>query len=102
MAPTHTFETAPSDLEVPIVPGGFGAIEPCPDNRVVHFVKKTYPKLKYLITACHGVGFAVKAGVLDGKRVTADEALWVKSSSVGTKVNRPDKSWMGTSGRQAG
>ena len=102
MAPTHTFEIAPGDLEVIVFLGGFRAIEPRSDNRVVQFVKKTYLKVKYLITVCHGVDFAVKAGVLDGKRVTADEALWVKSSSVGTKVNRPDGSWMGTSGRQAG
>ena len=59
MAPTHTFEIAPGDLEVIVVLGGFGAIEPRSDNRVVQFVKKTYPKVKYLITICHGVGFAI-------------------------------------------
>ena len=87
LVPTHTFETAPDDLEVLIVPGGIGALRPGPDNRVVEFVRKTYPKLKYLITVCNGVGYAAQAGVLDGKRATADKAIWVRTTSLGPKVH---------------
>ncbi|EJF65582.1 class I glutamine amidotransferase-like protein [Dichomitus squalens LYAD-421 SS1] len=87
VVPTHTFETVPDDLEVLLVPGGSGAVQPGADDRRVEFIKKTYPKLKYLVTICNGVGLAAQAGVLDGKRATADKAIWVRTTSLGPSVN---------------
>src|SRR5438046_9967458 len=48
--PTHTFENAPP-IEVLLVPGGLGTYEDTV-NSTIEFVRKTYPKLRYLITVC--------------------------------------------------
>ncbi|CZT15226.1 uncharacterized protein RCC_12049 [Ramularia collo-cygni] len=44
--PTHNFTTAPSDLEVLLVPGGLGTRAPDLDN-TLNFIKQIYPKLQY-------------------------------------------------------
>lgn len=52
----------------------------------VEFIRKTYPKLKYLLTICTGAGVAAKAGVLDGKRATTNKAAWNETVKLGPKV----------------
>lgn len=72
--PTHTFATAPADLDVLLVPGGG---DPRVDNpAMVDFIRARYPDLQYLITVCTGAGYAARAGVLDGKRATTNKAAW--------------------------
>lgn len=75
VAPTHSFDTVPDDLEVLIIPGGFGVTSPTIGS-TIEFVKKTYPKLKYLITVCNGADVAARAGVLNGKRATTNKMMW--------------------------
>ncbi|PIL29715.1 hypothetical protein GSI_08153 [Ganoderma sinense ZZ0214-1] len=85
VVPTHTHETVP-DLDVLLVPGGIGVIEETA-KPTVEFVKKTYPKLKYLITVCNGASIPAAAGVLDGKRATTNKAAWKAATSAGPNVN---------------
>lgn len=73
--PTHTFATAPSDLEVLLVPGGAGARAPNL-NATLHFIKERFPKLKYLITVCTGSMVVAKTGLLSGVRATTNKAAW--------------------------
>ncbi|KEY66218.1 hypothetical protein S7711_09231 [Stachybotrys chartarum IBT 7711] len=83
--PTHTFASAPKDLEVLLVPGGpallFGN-----ETETVNFVRKTYPKLKYLLTTCTGAGIAAQAGVMNDKRATTNKSAWARITSLGPKV----------------
>ncbi|KAI0779307.1 class I glutamine amidotransferase-like protein [Fomes fomentarius] len=87
IAPTHTFDNVPEDLEVLLVPGGIGASEFGDIEPIVQFLQKTYPKLKYLITVCNGAGLPAKAGILDGKRATTNKMLWKRITAMGPKAN---------------
>lgn len=73
--PTHTYATAPSDLEVLLVPGGLGSRAPN-INGTLEFIVQSFPKLKYLITVCTGSLVAARAGLLSGKRATTNKAAW--------------------------
>ena len=73
--PTHTFDTAPEDLKVLLVPAGSGS-HLGNVSTSIEFVAKTYPKLKYLITTCTGAGIAARTGVLDGRGATTNKAAW--------------------------
>ncbi|CZT12127.1 related to ThiJ/PfpI family protein [Rhynchosporium agropyri] len=88
--PTHTFDTAP-ELDVLIIPGGIGTNAPSPllDPHVA-FIKDRYPSLQYLITTCTGSWLAARAGVLDGKRATSNEAAWADT----TMYESPEARWM--------
>ncbi|KAI0008477.1 DJ-1/PfpI family protein [Xylariaceae sp. FL0662B] len=88
LTPTHTFATAPEDIEVLIVPGGPGVR--APDlSAVTDFIRDTYPKLRYLITVCTGSGLAAKAGVLDGRRATTNKSGWSAITAMG-----PNTTWI--------
>ena len=45
-------------------------------NSTIAYVKKAYPKLRYLVTVCTGSTIAARAGVLDGKKATGNKAAW--------------------------
>lgn len=84
--PTHTFDTAPSNIEVLLVPGG-SALMFGNESASAEFVRKVYPNLKYLITTCTGAAIAAEAGVLDGKRATTNKAAWSVITPRTPKVN---------------
>lgn len=73
--PTHTFATAPSDLEVLLVPGGLGARAPNL-NATLDYITEVFPKLKYLITVCTGSMVVARTGLLSGVRATTNKAAW--------------------------
>lgn len=77
---THTFATAPQDLDVVLVPGGAGnrlfELGPTPDMSIENFLVATYPKLKYLLSVCTGSATLARAGLLDGKKATSNKAAW--------------------------
>lgn len=93
IVPTHTFSTAPDDIEVLIIPGGFGSRKEENIDSVVEFVKERYPSLKWLLTVCTGSAIVAKSGVLDGRRATSNKrafawvccslsSSWLQSSSL--------------------
>lgn len=73
--PTHTFATAPSDIEVLLVPGGLGSRAPN-INGTLDYITQSFPKLKYLISVCTGSLVLSRAGLLSGKRATTNKAAW--------------------------
>ncbi|KAI0485588.1 DJ-1/PfpI family protein [Xylaria cf. heliscus] len=83
--PTHTFDTAPDDIEVLIVPGGPGVRAP-DVSPMTNFIRDRYPKLRYLLTVCTGAGLAAKSGVLDGRRATTNKQAWSTITSYGPKT----------------
>ncbi|KAK4164995.1 class I glutamine amidotransferase-like protein, partial [Cladorrhinum sp. PSN259] len=85
ITPSHTFAHPPKDLEVLIVPGGPGArssdLQP-----EIDFIRKAFPRLRYLITICTGAGIAAQSGVLDGYRVTTNKKAWYTVIEMGPNV----------------
>lgn len=76
LLPTHTYDDAPSDIEVLLVPGGLGTRDDAITTPVVEYLQKAYPKLRYLLTVCTGSALVAKSGVIDGKRATSNKRAW--------------------------
>jgi transcriptional regulator GlxA family with amidase domain len=73
VVPTHTYDTAPDDIEVLLVPGGHGTRDVEGTQPVVDLIRRRFPGLRYLLTVCTGSALAARAGVLDGKRATSNK-----------------------------
>ncbi|USP77783.1 fad dependent oxidoreductase [Curvularia clavata] len=80
LAPTHTFDTAPNDIEVLLIPGGLGARGPGSEERmkpVVEYLKKLDMSgkgtLKWVLTVCTGSEILARTGVLDGRKATTNK-----------------------------
>ena len=108
LSPTHTFETAPQDLEVLMIPGGAGSRSPYL-NSTFEYLQQAYPKLQYLITVCTGSLVASRAGLLDGKYATTNKQGWVAVVATNPHVHWvPQARWVvdgniwSTSGVSAG
>lgn len=76
VVPTHTFDDCPEDIEVLLVPGGFGARNPALTTPIVEFVKRVYPRLRFLLTVCTGSAIVAMSGLLDGRRATSNKLSW--------------------------
>jgi transcriptional regulator GlxA family with amidase domain len=96
IVPTHTFKHPPKNLDVLIVPGGGGtrAAEPQLLD-AIKYIKKTYPKLQYIISVCTGATLLARAGVLDGKHATTNKKAWAWATSQGPNVKwEPVARWV--------
>lgn len=84
IVPTHTFANAPDDLEVLILPGGFGSRKEENIDGVIEFLQRYWEKgsLNYILTVCTGSAILAKTGILDGKRATSNKKAfaWVSHS----------------------
>lgn len=82
--PTHTYDTCPDDVEVLIVPGGYGCHDPAAVEHVAAFIRDRMPRLRFLLTICTGSVVAAQAGVLEGRRATCNKRAmdWVCKSSL--------------------
>ncbi|EMR65550.1 putative family protein [Eutypa lata UCREL1] len=86
VVPTHTFDNAPDDIEVLLVPGGFGTRQPDLVESAVDFVKSAFPKLRYLLTVCTGSALVAMTGLLDGKRATSNKRAFSWAMAQGPNV----------------
>ncbi|KAL5095394.1 hypothetical protein Trisim1_000170 [Trichoderma cf. simile WF8] len=73
LVPTHTYQDAPKDIEVLLVPGGRGTRDLELTQPVVDFIEATFPSLRFLLTVCTGSALAARSGVLDGKNATSNK-----------------------------
>ncbi|KAI1973677.1 hypothetical protein LOZ53_005569 [Ophidiomyces ophidiicola] len=85
VVPTHTFSTAPENLEVLFVPGGIGTLAP-DIVPAIQFIKETYPKLRYILSVCTGAQLLARAGVLDNRSATTNKQSWNNVVKTGPKV----------------
>ncbi|KAI2637734.1 class I glutamine amidotransferase-like protein [Hypomontagnella submonticulosa] len=86
IVPTRTFADGFDDIDVLLVPGGFGTRIPENVAPVVEFIRAAYPKLRFLLTVCTGSAVAAQSGVLDGRRATSNKRAWAWATAQGPKV----------------
>lgn len=87
--PTHTYANPPADLDVLLVPGGLGNRN-LPDahlDEMLTFLRRSYPRLQYLISICTGSGLLARAGLLDGRDATTNKQAWWSMTPLGPKTN---------------
>ncbi|KAF1361688.1 DJ-1/PfpI family protein-like protein [Lizonia empirigonia] len=86
IVPTHTFDNAPQDLDVLIIPGGLG-------NRNDENMKPVNPKiaprgdLKWILTVCTGSEILARTGALDGRRATTNKRAFTQVKEKYPRVN---------------
>ncbi|KAL6837281.1 class I glutamine amidotransferase-like protein [Trichoderma camerunense] len=87
LVPTHTYQDAPKDIEVLLVPGGRGTRDLELTQPVVDFIEATFPSLRFLLTVCTGSALAARSGVLDGKNATSNKLSfeWVMTQGPNVK-----------------
>ncbi|KAG8866068.1 hypothetical protein FS842_003631 [Serendipita sp. 407] len=83
--PTYTIDQDPP-LDVLLVPGGPGSRIAYNNTKIIDYVKRTYPKLKYIMSTASGAQILAKAGVLDKKRATTQKWAWAELVASGPKV----------------
>ena len=81
--PTHTFETAPRDLDVVIVPGGLGMRGEGMEERMKGVGEwlegmgredgEAVGGIRWILTVCTGSEILARTGVLDGRRATTNK-----------------------------
>lgn len=77
VVPTHTLSNPPRNLDVLLVPGGFGTRVPVTELALhVDYIKQVYPSLQYFISICTGAALAARSGVLNGHSVTGNKKAW--------------------------
>ncbi|KAL0950330.1 hypothetical protein HGRIS_010301 [Hohenbuehelia grisea] len=86
LKPTYTIDENPQ-LDVLLIPGGPGTRIAYNNTKIIDYVRRTYPKLKYIISICTGAQVLAKAGILDGKRATTNKFSWQEMVASGPTVN---------------
>jgi transcriptional regulator GlxA family with amidase domain len=99
--PTHTFETAPKDLDILIVPGGGETRNINGTAGYVDFIRERWDAttdpsaatasgiqpLTYLMSVCTGATLLARTGLLDGRNATSNKAAWAFVTSTGPNVH---------------
>ncbi|KAJ4411834.1 hypothetical protein N0V91_000970 [Didymella pomorum] len=99
IVPTHTFEEAPKDLEVLIIPGGLGNRSDENMKPVVEFLislglssssqKDQRGDIKWILTVCTGSEILARTGALDGRRATTNKRAFNQ-----VKEKHPQVKWV--------
>ncbi|KAH8726571.1 DJ-1/PfpI family protein-like protein [Phaeosphaeriaceae sp. PMI808] len=96
LVPTHTFDNAPQDLDMLLLPGGLGARGPKGEENtgpVVEYLKKTdlsgNGSIKWVLTVCTGSEILARTGLLDGRNATTN-----KRAFNDVKAKHPQVNWV--------
>jgi putative intracellular protease/amidase len=75
--PTHTFASAPPDIEMLLLPGGYGNRIDANAGPVIEFLKTLdlsgKGRVKWVLTVCTGSEVLARTGVLEGRRATTNK-----------------------------
>ena len=82
LMPTTTFQDAP-DLDLLVVPGGFGVEQAMADPMLIAFVKKQAGQARYVSSVCTGAFILGAAGLLRGRQATTHWAYHHLLAEVG-------------------
>ncbi|KAF2445077.1 hypothetical protein P171DRAFT_443982 [Karstenula rhodostoma CBS 690.94] len=97
--PTHTYDTAPRDLDI-ILLGG-------PDPRKVPeasltFLREASKQTKAILATCTGGMWLAKSGILDGKKATTNRLLLDGARHIFPNVEWQDERWFTDDGHFEG
>jgi transcriptional regulator GlxA family with amidase domain len=81
----YGFDDCP-DLDLLIVPGGFGSIAQGDNPRMLDFLRTQAATVEIVMSVCSGSGLLAKAGVLDGVRATTNKQFFSLVAAEGPKV----------------
>jgi hypothetical protein len=89
--PTHTYATAPRDLDILFIGG------PDPTNiseESLAFVREASERTKVVMTTCTGAMWLARAGVLDGKKATTNRVMLGPAEQMVPGVEWVDQRWV--------
>lgn len=89
--PTHTYATAPRDLDMLILGG------PNPmtvKEESLTFLKEASKQTKVILTTCSGAMWLARSGVLDGKKATTNRVLLESAKKWFPKTEWLDQRWV--------
>ncbi|KAK3707312.1 hypothetical protein LTR37_012156 [Vermiconidia calcicola] len=105
--PTHSFATAPKDLDVLIIPGGRGVNRTDEELKpLLSFLRHCYhgtdgrKPLQYIFSICTGSALLARTGILDGQTATTNKKAWDRVTPLGPKTHWVAKArWVESNGR---
>ena len=83
LVPTTTFDGFDGELDVLMVPGGFGTNDAMRDTEIIDFVARTGATAHYVTSVCSGSLILGMAGLLEGRRAATHWALYDALEAVG-------------------
>ena len=84
--PTHTYSTAPTDLDILVIGGPNPGTVP---DASLEYLREAVKKTKTILTTCTGAMWLAKSGVLNGKKATTN-----RLGLEGAKMMWPDVEWV--------
>ncbi|KAF1959738.1 class I glutamine amidotransferase-like protein [Byssothecium circinans] len=97
--PTHTYDTAPRDLDLILLGGPDPAKVP---EASLKFLKEASLKTKVILTTCSGGMWLARSGVLDGKKATTNRMLLGQAKAMIPNVEWVDQRWVVDKGHHEG
>lgn len=91
LAPTATFATCPTQLDVLFVPGGFGTAAAMRDTAALAWLADRGRTATWITAVCSGSLLLAAAGLLQGYRATSHWAAYDVLASLGVEVIRGER-----------
>ena len=83
LVPTTMFSDFTGELDILMVPGGFGTNDAMRDRDIIDFLARAGVKARYVTSVCSGSLILGMAGLLDGHRAATHWALYDALEAVG-------------------
>jgi cyclohexyl-isocyanide hydratase len=81
--PTTTYADCPKNLDVLLVPGGFGTNDVMQDEEALAFLAESGKSAHYITSVCSGSVVLAAAGLLDGYKAATHWALYPQLEATG-------------------
>ncbi|KAF1842431.1 class I glutamine amidotransferase-like protein [Cucurbitaria berberidis CBS 394.84] len=89
--PTHTYETAPRDLDILLLGGPNPAAV---KDESLTFLREASKSTKVILTTCTGAMWLARSGVLDGKKATTNRMMLNVARKMLPQVEWMDQRWV--------
>ncbi|RYN32976.1 hypothetical protein AA0112_g5873 [Alternaria arborescens] len=89
--PTHTYATAPRDLDILLLGGPNPATV---KEESLSFLKEASKQTKVILTTCTGAMWLARSGVLEGKRATTNRVMLDVASKMFPGTEWVDRRWV--------
>lgn len=91
IVPNVTYDTCPRDLDIVVVGGPFPTFRPAGADR---FIKEAWSKTRVWLSTCTGALWLASAGVLSGRKATANRAAVPIARQFHPDVEWLDQRWV--------